>query len=93
MTTLPPRKATTYDAHGGGRPRKQCPPHGPRLREPLADGGYVLRCLSCGALSPDRGDKGAEASGTDPDSLRQPRESGKNRRPNHYAPASERLLQ
>ena len=64
-----PRMAWTGGAHGTGRPRKQCPPHGPRLREPLAEGGYVLRCLSCGLLSPERGDQGAEDTDQDTDSL------------------------
>ena len=63
--TKPPRMAPIHSAHDEGR-RKQCPPHGPRLREPLADGGYVLRCLSCGLLSPDRPERGAE-SPDDPD--------------------------
>ena len=68
--TIPRMAWTSSGGRGGGRLRKQCPPHGPRLREPLADGGYVLRCLSCGALSPDRGEQGAdEAPDRVPDPL------------------------
>ena len=61
--------ARTNGAHDDGRRRKPCPPHGPLLRETLAQGGYVLRCLSCGLSRYERDDQGAEAPDQDSDSL------------------------
>jgi hypothetical protein len=62
----PTRMAPIHAAQGEGR-RKQCPPHGPLLKGPLADGGHFLRCLSCGHSRYEQDDQGAEAPNRGPD--------------------------
>ena len=44
--------------HNGtaGRGRKPCPPHGPHLVHVLKEGSYVVQCLACGLVGPERKD-------------------------------------
>ena len=38
------------------RGRKPCPPHGPHLVHILKEGSYVIKCLACGLVGPERKD-------------------------------------
>jgi hypothetical protein len=42
--------------HNGsaGRGRKPCPPHGPHLVHHLKDDSYVVQCLACRLVGPER---------------------------------------
>jgi hypothetical protein len=44
--------------HNGsaGRGRKPCPPHGPHLVCALTEDSYVIKCLACGLVGPERKD-------------------------------------
>ena len=44
--------------HNGtaGRRRKPCPPHGPHLVQALKEGSYVVQCLACRLVGPERKD-------------------------------------
>ena len=47
---------TQLYTHNGSaeRGRKTCPPHGPHLVHVLKEGSYVVQCLACRVVGPER---------------------------------------